>query len=116
MKAIPSNSSLQIKAAASQNENSRHATHLGTDIGEPDLRISATVRGTYYILYLELKKKKGTLRDSQIEWGERFDAHFACHNAERYVAYGYEDAKNAIDSWIKKLDTINREGECNESK
>lgn len=92
--------SFKVKVAASQNENSRHATHLGTDIGEPDLRLSARAGGVYYMYYLELKTTKGRLRESQTEWADDFNQNFACNNASCDVAYGFQEAKDKIIAWI----------------
>lgn len=73
------------------------------DVGEPDLRISATVRSTYHILFLELKTKNGELKQSQIEWNAEFDENFAAFNCKRDVAYGYIDAQNKIKDWLNHI-------------
>ena len=99
-------SPIKIKVAASQNENSRHCTDMGTDIGEPDLRLSARVRGIYHIYYLELKKTTGSLRESQDDWNADFDVNFLCYNARRDVAYGFQEAKGKIVEWINSLTSL----------
>jgi hypothetical protein len=93
----------EVALSAPQNENSRHLTDMGTDIGEPDLHLTATVNGIFYIFYLELKTLDGTFRKSQIKWNERFDKHFIAKNASRDVAYGYLEARIKIKSWLKSL-------------
>ena len=103
----------ELKIAASQNENSRHATVLGTDIGEPDLRLSLRHNDVYYILYLELKTKKarlrngniaaGALQQSQIDWNKNFDENYACDNCQRDIACGFEEAKKIILVWLNRF-------------
>lgn len=99
-------SPFEIKVAASQNENSRHAVDLGMDVGEPDLRLSTRVNGIYHIFYLELKKTKGKLSPDQIKWNNRFDVWFASYNAKRDVAYGLVEAKEKIISWVESLEAL----------
>ena len=96
-------SPFELHISAPQNENSRHATDLGMDVGRPDLEFAARVNDIYYVFFLELKKKDGKLSPSQITWNERFDAHFACGNVCRDVAYGLQQAKDKFIGWVKSL-------------
>ncbi len=57
-----------------------------------------------YVLFLELKKKKGKLLPSQIAWNEKFDANHP-PNFSRAVAYGFEEAKRITIEWINSLST-----------
>jgi hypothetical protein len=100
-------SSFKIKICAPQNEDSRHKADLGMDIGTTDLHLSARVCGVYHMFYLELKTKKGKPSPTQVDWMEDFDKNFACMNAKRDIAYGFDEAKKAIDNWIEYLYTIN---------
>ena len=93
----------EVKLAASQNENSRHAVDLGMDVGEPDLRFYCRPGDILHMFYLELKKKKGKLSESQIEWNVDFDANYAGVNATRAVAYGFLEAREKIISWLNSL-------------
>ena len=89
-----------LKVATSQNENSRHAVDLGMDVGEPDVRCITIKDDVAHIFYLELKKKKGALIPSQIEWNKDFDENFKCSNWNRDVAYGLMEAKEKILNWL----------------
>lgn len=90
----------QVKIAASQNENSRHAINMGMDIGEPDLRLLFRREEVTFLYYLELKSRKGKLKPSQVKWNRDFDDHYASPNCKRDVAYGFEDAKIKIASAV----------------
>lgn len=96
-----------IRIAASQNENSRHAMHLGTDAGEPDIRLMTRPKDITHHFYLELKTKKGKLRSTQEQWNQEFDKFYASDNCKRDVAYGLIDAKYMVDKWIRSLYPIN---------
>lgn len=96
-------SPFKVKVAASQNENSRHTTGMGTDVGEPDLRLAARVRGVPFFFYLELKTKRGRLNPNQKNWNADFDENFACDTWERAVGFGYDESKQLIDNWLDKL-------------
>lgn len=96
----------EIKVAASQNENSRHATHLGTDVGEPDIRLCKRVGNTAHFLYLELKTSKGKLGENQIKWNADFDANWRCDNFKRDVAYGFAEAIEAVAAWSASLASL----------
>lgn len=92
-----------MKIASNGNENSRQFVDMGMDVGDTDLRLS--YRGSnniYTMLYLELKKKKGKLLPSQIEWNEDFDRNYVSSNCQRAVAYGYEEAQRIIADWFAK--------------
>lgn len=90
-----------IKLAASQNENSRHATGMGMDIGEPDIRLCAKgADGVAYFHYLELKTSKGKLGDNQIKWNVDFDANWQSRNFTRSAAYGFAEARQQIENWL----------------
>lgn len=92
-----------IKIATSQNENSRHAVDLGMDIGEPDIRLLYRQGDITYLLYLELKKKKGRLLKSQKEWNVDFDLNYQSQNCQRTVAYGFHHAKICVAVWASSL-------------
>lgn len=93
----------EVKLAASQNENSRHAVDLGMDVGEPDLRLYCRPDDILHMFYLELKKKKGKISESQIEWNGDFDANYAAINARRDVAYGFLEAREKIINWLSEI-------------
>ena len=95
--------SFEIKVAASQNENSRHAVNQGMDKGEPDLRLAVRVDDTAHFFFLELKTLTGTLIPSQIEWNADFDENYASSNWSRDVAYGLVEAKEKINNWLLTL-------------
>lgn len=73
---------------------------MGMDVGSPDMRFEIVHNKITYVLYLELKTKKGKLSKSQKEWNDRFDRHFLSANCKRDVAYGFTQAKEAISAWI----------------
>lgn len=96
--------SFKIKLAASQNENSRHAVDMGMDVGEPDLRLYARINNILYMFYLELKKKKGTMRESQTDWAKDYDENYKSDNTHYDVAYGFLEAREKIIKWIKTME------------
>jgi len=98
--------SFSVKIAASQNENSRHAVDMGMDVGEPDLRLYARVNNILYMFYLELKKLKGTMRDSQIDWAKDYNENYKSDNTHYNVAYGFNDAKEKITKWIDAMNAL----------
>lgn len=65
-------------------------------LGIPDLILFDMRNGR--VLFLELKKKKGKLLPSQIEWNANFDAHHP-PSFFRAVAYGFSEAKRIIKEW-----------------
>lgn len=93
----------EVKLAASQNENSRHAVDLGMDVGEPDLRLYCRPIDTLQMFYLELKKTNGRLSESQLKWNSDFDANYAAINARRDVAYGFLEAREKIINWLSEI-------------
>ena len=70
------------------------------DVGEPDLRLSLTKNDIYYIFFLELKTKKGTLQESQKDWFSDYEANFKASNTHYAVAYGYTEAQQLIINWL----------------
>jgi hypothetical protein len=57
-----------------------------------------------FVLFLELKKKKGKLLDSQIEFNTDFDKRFSpCPVYSRAVAYGFLEAKRLTIEWMESL-------------
>lgn len=59
-----------------------------------------------HVLWCELKKLKGTLLPSQIEWNTDFDLRFApTPNYTRAVAYGYNQAIEIIARWLANIET-----------
>jgi hypothetical protein len=89
------------KVSANFNEFAREHKSMGMDVGSPDLRLEMKRGDVTYILYLELKTKKGKLSKSQKAWNEDFDANHASSNCTRAVAYGFTQAKEEIDLWMK---------------
>ncbi len=87
-----------IRICATRNEDSRHMLDMGVDVGRTDLTLERSWKGLLYILYLELKTLDGELTPSQVKWNERFDAS-PCKNAQRAVAYGYNDAVRIATEW-----------------
>lgn len=102
-------SRFDLHISANLNENSHHCVDMGIDVGRTDLEFGKRVRGTYHILFLELKTKKrkteknGGLRDSQIDWNAEFDKDFASDNATRAIAYGFDEAKTIVLAWLASL-------------
>lgn len=84
------------------NENSHKHIDMGVDVGCPDLIIGIPYKGIFHLLFLELKTKKGKLRDTQKAWNERFDNNLIpkCSNISRAVAYGYDDAIKHIENFL----------------
>lgn len=98
--------SSKIGVAANNNEHARHHVDLGVDVGSTDLLLRTKRGKLTYFLYLELKKTKkngGRLSQDQIDWNEDFDANYASENCSRAVAYGLQEAKDAIINWIEGL-------------
>lgn len=98
--------SFKLGISAAQNENSRHSVDMGMDVGQPDLQLYATIGDLQYTFWLELKRKDGSLRDSQIAWNEKFDTHFKAKNNQRDVAYGFNDAKEKCLEWLDMIGAI----------
>lgn len=87
-----------IRIFAVRNENNRWRTEE-CDLGHPDLQLERTdIDHIERIMKLELKRKKGKLKDSQIEWNATFDSTYR-KNCHRYVAYGYDEALDLIKTW-----------------
>lgn len=87
--------------SANFNEFARHAIDMGMDIGSADLLLrQRRADNITHFLYLELKRKNGTLSDSQKEWSAEFDLHYASDNCKRAVAYGFDEAKEIITNWL----------------
>lgn len=103
LKTISSRSS-PIKVIATLNEDSRHKLDMGVDVGCADLILCRRIENILLMLFLELKRKTGTLQKSQLDWGVDFDENFAAINATRAIAYGYDQAIQLIDTWIKSTD------------
>lgn len=101
-------SPFELGISAAQNENSRHSVDMGMDVGQPDLQLYTTIDDLQYTFWLELKRSKGSLRDSQIKWNERFDAHFKARNNRRDVAYGFNEAKDKCAAWLNEMNNIYR--------
>lgn len=97
-----------IYYAANFNEFARHNADMGMDKGSPDLRLESIHDNITYILYLELKTKKGKLSKDQIKWNENFDKNRASSNCKRAVAFGFDDAKKIITDWQNNLLTIEK--------
>ena len=89
-----------VKIASNNNEHARHAVSMGVDVGSPDLLLYTRKYDVTYFLFLELKKKKGKLSESQKEWNEIFDKSYKSKNCIRDVAYGFEQARNIISTWL----------------
>lgn len=85
-----------VKVIAAQNENSRHATEQGTDVGLPDLILMWRVDDILEVFFLELKTKKGRLQPSQKEWAADYAKRFISENTHYDVAYGFSEAKKKI--------------------
>lgn len=78
------------------NERSYKETNQIGSIGIPDLIL---FKKGICVLFLELKRKNGTLSDSQKTWNADFDLHYASDNCKRAVAYGFDEAKEIIRAW-----------------
>ena len=66
----------EVKLAASQNENSRHAVDFGMDVGEPDLRLYCRPGDILHMFYLELKKKKTERRTKTYKYLKKLETHY----------------------------------------
>lgn len=93
-----------IITATSNEKNYKETRQIGS-IGITDLLVFRAHPFCVYILWLELKKKTGKLRETQIEWNENFDANFSRFNSARAVAYGYNEGRNIIEKWV---DNVNK--------
>lgn len=72
------------------------AKRLGKRAGYPDLSI---VTNTGTMLYIELKKAKGgVVSPAQKEWIEALNK---CDGVSAWVCKGFEEAKYAIDLYVK---------------
>lgn len=94
----------EVMVTATQNENSyREREQIGS-IGITDLILFKRINElsgekTLHTLFLELKKTKGKLQPSQIDWNKVYDLQFISSNSRRAVAYGYIHAKEIISEW-----------------
>lgn len=75
---------------------------MGVDVGCPDLILRQKRKNITHLFFLELKKKDGKLMQSQIDWNKDFDENYAADNCTRDVAYGYDEAIEKINAWIKR--------------
>ncbi len=85
-----------IMIAATANEKNYKETRQIGCVGIPDLLLFDE---SGRVLFLELKKKRGKLLPSQIDWNEAFDKNHPA-NFSREVAFGYQEAITAIQDWI----------------
>lgn len=93
-----------LRISKSGNENAHYHKNEGVDTGEPDLWVYVNYKNVCYVLRLELKKKAGRLLPSQKDWNTWFDAEYGnCQNMQRAVAYGFIQAKEIIEFWLKKI-------------
>lgn len=91
-----------IIITGTDNENNYKDTASIGCIGISDLLLFDP-RGK--VLFLELKKKKGKLLASQIEFNNFFDINFSsCSIYTRAVAYGFDEAKEIILAWVSLSD------------
>jgi len=97
-----------ILVTATLNEASYKEVRQIGSTGISDLILFAVKNDIMYILFLELKKKKGKLKPSQILWNVDFDARFKCSNNMRDVAYGFAEAKYIIEKWIANISSHNK--------
>lgn len=89
-----------VMIQATLNENSRHAMDMGCSPGITDLILFIVRHKTLYVLFLELKKKKGKLSSSQITWADNRPLADNCSYA---VGYGYHEAISIIDGWVGNI-------------
>jgi hypothetical protein len=89
-----------VKVIAPMNENSRHSLPMGVDVGCPDLILLRRKDGQLFVYFLELKTKKGRLRDTQKDWAADYEKRFACANTYHAVAYGFSAAKQQLLDWF----------------
>lgn len=81
-----------IKAFATRNEDSRKRSEE-IEVGIPDIIIRWEEGGIRHFFYLEIKRLKGKLSNSQKEWVKENP----CLPNERYaVGYGLEECKQKI--------------------
>jgi hypothetical protein len=91
----------QAKCIATLNENNRHCMDMGCDEGITDLLImERRTDGLLWMLFLELKKKKGKLSESEIKWAKDYHINFASKNTVYAVAYGFSAAKEIIEQFF----------------
>lgn len=91
-----------LMVTATQNEKSYQETRQIGSIGITDLLLFKRM-DILYVLFLELKKIKGTLKQSQKTWNIEFDTNYSAKNAMRAVAYGFLEAKDIITQWEKSI-------------
>lgn len=85
---------------ATANERSYRETAQIGCLGIPDLLLFYRSGPILFILFLELKKKKGKLLPSQKEWATDYHKRFSSMNTVYEVAYGFSDAKALISAWM----------------
>lgn len=86
-----------IIITATANERSYRETEQIGSLGIPDLILIHPRNGVFL---LELKRKKGKLLASQIEWNAAFDLITFDYPCSRAVAYGYTQAQGVIMDWL----------------
>lgn len=103
LRTTPYHSDLWV--CAPMNENSHKHIDMGVDVGCTDLIIGIPHKGIFHLFFLELKTKKGKLRDTQKTWNERFDNEWLpkCSNISRAVAYGYDDGIKQLDNFLLQM-------------
>jgi hypothetical protein len=91
---------------AIRNEDMRKRTDE-IDAGHPDLHLEIKCIDNYvHILKLELKKKSGKLSKPQKDWNKWFDENHWAGNCHRAVAYGFDEAKLIVSTWLEHRGTL----------
>ncbi len=86
---------------ATANERSYRETDQIGSLGIPDLILFTLDER---VLFLELKRKSGSLLPSQAAWNEAFDLRRSTQ-FRRAVAYGFAEARAAISSFLTPAPT-----------
>lgn len=81
-----------------------HRFHMeeGYETGIADIILLYEKNYVLNVFFLEIKTKKGNLRNSQIEWkNDRYDKVFpTCTNKHYAIGYGLSDCKKIIEETI----------------
>lgn len=90
----------KVRVHATLNELARQHITMGCDVGIPDLLLFERRGKIMHAMFLELKKTKGKLSESQIDWHEHYCSDLKSSNTNYAVVYGFLAAQEAITNWL----------------
>lgn len=85
---------------ATLNELARNHVDMGIDVGIPDLLLMGRNDNLLHVFFLEIKTKTGKMRDTQIEWADKYAMTLCATNTCYGVAYGYLELLELVDKWV----------------